>query len=124
MLTLAYVQERDALDKIYHSLSSTESQEGANFVFFDEGNPVGYMRVRVDGAVIVDSVKFLPSVEAGDRLFFIHAMFYKFGLGAPVEIRFKGEHKELEPYGFSICEGYTSAISNQINLHVYCKGHD
>lgn len=124
MLTLAYVQDKDALDKIYQTLDSKESQDGANFVFYDEGNPVGYMRVKVTGAALVDSVKFLPSVEMGDRLFFIHAMFYKFGLGAPVEIRFKGERKELESYGFKVSEGYTSAISNQINLHVYCKGHE
>ena len=124
MLTLAYVQDKEALDKIYQTLSSDEPKEGANFVFFDEGNPVGYMRVRVEGAVFVDSVNFLPTVEAGDRLFFIHAMFYKFGLGAPVEIRFKGERKELEAYGFKVSEGHTSAMSNQINLHVYCKGHD
>jgi len=122
MLTLAYVQEKDELKKIYSSISPDKTVDGANFIFLDEGNPVGYMRVKVDGSILVDAVRFLPTVEIGDRLFFIHAMFFKFGLGAPTEIKFKGEHKELVLYGFTYEDGYMRAITTEINLHGYCKG--
>ena len=122
MLTLMYVQEKDQLEKIYKDMGSEEEIEGANFAFLDDGNPVGFMRVKIDGGILVDSVRFLPQVEIGDKLFFIHAMFYKFGLGAPTEIRFKGEHKELTLYGFKYYDGYTRAITTEINLHGYCNG--
>jgi hypothetical protein len=117
-----YVQEKDQLEKIYKDMGSEEEIEGANFAFLDDGNPVGFMRVKIDGGILVDRVMFLPQVEIGDKLFFIHAMFYKFGLGAPTEIRFKGEHKELNLYGFKYSDGYTRAITTEINLHGYCNG--
>lgn len=122
MLTLAYVQEKDRLEQIYGDIAPGEKVSGANFAFLDEGNPVGFMRVKIDQGILVDAVRFLPNVEIGDKLFFIHAMFYKFGLGAPTEIRFKGEHKELRLYGFTYEDGYTRAITTQINLHGYCNG--
>ena len=122
MLTLSYVYAKDELDKIYSSISPDEAVEGANFVFLDDGNPVGYMRVKIDTGILVDAVRFLDGVEIGDKLFFIHAMFYKFSRGAPTEIRFKGERKELKLYGFTFKDGYTTAITTDINLHGYCKG--
>ncbi len=122
MLTLAYAQENDSLKSIYDAISPNETPEGANFVFLDDDKPVGYMRVKVSRFILVEAVRFLPSVEWADKLFFIHAMFFKFGLGAPTEIRFKGEHSELAPYGFVVEEGYTKAITTEINLHNRCKG--
>ncbi|MBR2334515.1 MAG: hypothetical protein IKA59_04150 [Clostridia bacterium] len=122
MLTLMYVQEHEELEKIYSAISPEEEISGANFIFLDDGKPVGFMRVKIDGGILVDAVRFLPQVEIGDKLFFIHAMFYKFGLGAPMEIRFKGEHKELTLYGFTFKDGYTRAITTEINLHGYCNG--
>ncbi len=122
MLTLAYVQEKDELERIYSLVSPGEKVDGANFVFLDEGEPVGYMRVKVDSEILVDAVRFLPEVEHGDKIFFIHAMFFKFGFGAPTAIKFKGEHKELEIYGFSYEDGFMRAITTEINLHGYCKG--
>lgn len=122
MLTLMYVQEHEELEKIYSAISPEEEISGANFIFLDDGKPVGFMRVKIDGGILVDAVRFLPQVEIGDKLFFIHAMFYKFGLGAPMEIRFKGEHKELTLYGFTFKDGYMRAITTEINLHGYCNG--
>lgn len=122
MLTLVYVQEKEQLEKIYGEIAPTDEISGANFVFLDDEKPVGFMRVKIDGGILVDSVRFLPSVEVGDKLFFIHAMFFKFGLGAPMEIRFKGERKELTLYGFTFKDGYMRAITTEINLHGYCNG--
>ena len=122
MLTLVYVQEKDQLEKIYKEIAPTEEISGATFAFLDEGKPVGFMRVKITDGILVDAVRFLPQVEIGDKLFFIHAMFYKFGLGAPTEIRFKGERKELSLYGFTFEDGYTRAITTEINLHGYCNG--
>lgn len=122
MLTLAYVYEKDKLDHIYKTISPDEEVCGANFVFLDDEKPVGYMRVKVDDSILVDAVRFLPTVEMGDKIFFIHAMFYKFGFGAPTEIKFKGEHKELVLYGFTYRDGYMRAITTEINLHATCKG--
>lgn len=122
MLTLMYVQEHEELEKIYSAISPEEEISGANFIFLDDGKPVGFMRVKIDGGILVDAVRFLPQVEIGDKLFFIHAMFYKFGLGAPMEIRFKGERKELTLYGFTFKDGYMRAITTEINLHGYCNG--
>ena len=124
MLTLVYVQEKDRLEKIYGDIAPNEQVSGANFIFLDEGNPVGFMRVKIEDGILVDAVRFLPQVELGDKLFFIHAMFYKFGLGAPTEIRFKGEHKALILYGFSFKDGYMRAITTEINLHGYCNGQN
>ena len=122
MLTLVYVQEKEQLEKIYGEFAPTDEISGANFVFLDDEKPVGFMRVKIDGDILVDGVRFLPSVEVGDKLFFIHAMFFKFGLGAPMEIRFKGERKELTLYGFTFKDGYMRAITTEINLHGYCNG--
>ena len=122
MLTLVYVQEKEQLEKIYGEIAPTDEISGANFVFLDDEKPVGFMRVKIDGDILVDGVRFLPSVEVGDKLFFIHAMFFKFGLGAPMEIRFKGERKELTLYGFTFKDGYMRAITTEINLHGYCNG--
>ena len=122
MLTLVYVQEKEQLEKIYGEIAPTDEISGANFVFLDDEKPVGFMRVKIDGGILVDGVRFLPSVEVGDKLFFIHAMFFKFGLGAPMEIRFKGERKELTLYGFTFKDGYMRAITTEINLHGYCNG--
>ncbi|MBO7221410.1 MAG: hypothetical protein J6V37_00010 [Clostridia bacterium] len=122
MLTLVYVQEKDQLEKIYKDIAPDEAVSGANFVFLDDEKPVGFMRVKIDDGILVDAVKFAPQVEIGDKLFFIHAMFYKFGLGAPAEIKFRGEHKALALYGFTFKDGYTRAITTEINLHGYCNG--
>ena len=122
MLTLVYVQDKEQLEKIYGEIAPTDEISGANFVFLDDEKPVGFMRVKIDGGILVDGVRFLPSVEVGDKLFFIHAMFFKFGLGAPMEIRFKGERKELTLYGFTFKDGYMRAITTEINLHGYCNG--
>ena len=95
----------------------------AKMVICHLGNGSSISAVK-DGKCQDTSMGFTPldGVEMGDKLFFIHAMFYKFSLGAPTEIRFKGERKELKLYGFTFKDGYTTAITTDINLHGYCKG--
>ena len=122
MLTLVYVQEKDKLEKIYRDIAPDEAVSGANFIFLDDEKPVGFMRAKIDDGILIDAVRFMPNVEVGDKLFFIHAMFYKFGLGAPTEIKFRGEQKALTLYGFTFKDGYTRAITTEINLHGYCNG--
>lgn len=123
MLTLAYAQDYEYLQETYSVLGIALPPVGCNFLYLDDGKAVGLIRlIFVDGVATVDTVKFADGVEDGDKLFFIHATFYKLKIGAPVRLKFRGRHEELKPYGFEIDGEDTSVITSEINLHGNCKG--
>lgn len=121
MLTLAYAQDNTLTDA-YAVLGLDLPPVGCNFLFLDDGRVVGLIRLCFDDCAVIDLVKFKDGVEIGDKTFFIHAIFYKLKIGAPVRLAIKGLHDELKPYGFVEGGEGMSVMTNEINLHGSCKG--
>lgn len=123
MLTVKYAEDSVAKD-IYRVLDIKNECSGANFVMYDEGEPVALWRMKIlfeDKPIgLVDKVVFKEGVEDGDKLFFVHAMFFKLIEGAPMTIRVSGVHKELERFGFENVDGNMEIYSKNINLHYMC----
>lgn len=125
MLTIKY----RALDEVavdYGEMGLQQKPFGANFVMYDDGIPKALWRmtvsVDIQPVADVEKVYFSSDVEEGDKLFFVHAMFFKLIEGAPVLIRFKGRHDELIRFGFEEIDGDMVISSKNINLHYGCKG--
>lgn len=122
MLTLAYAQDVNSLTNAYALLGVEDSPVGCNFLFLDDGEVVGLMRIKFEDCAVVDLVRFANGVEIGDKIFFIHAILYKLKIGAPVRLFVRGLHEELKPYGFVEDGDGMSIVTNEINLHGNCKG--
>lgn len=122
MLTLAYAQENTVLTDAYDVLGIDLPPVGCNFLFLDDGKTVGLIRIKFEDCAVVDLVRFADGVEIGDKIFFIHAIFYKLKIGAPVRLYVRGTHEELKPYGFVEDGEGMSVITSEINLHGNCKG--
>lgn len=124
MLTVKYVEGSVATD-IYRVLGIQEECSGANFVMYDEKEPVAVWRMKIlfeeKPVGLVDRVFFKEGVEDGDKLFFVHAMFFKLIEGAPMTIRVLGTHNELERFGFKEVDGNMEVYSKDINLHYMCS---
>lgn len=122
MLTVRF-EQGDSVDNIYAKLSLSQRPSGANFVMYDEDSPVALWRMHMieDGRVgLIDKIAFLPDVAQQDRLFFVHAMFFKLSEGAPIILRVNGEHHELLKFGFEPVNGNMEICSKNINLHYAC----
>ncbi len=123
MLTVKYAEGSVATD-IYKVLGLQEECVGANFVMYDEKEPVALWRMKIlfeeKPIGLVDRVVFKDGVEDGDKLFFVHAMFFKLIEGAPMTIRVGGVHNELERFGFEVVDGNMEVYSKDINLHYMC----
>lgn len=123
MLTVKYAEGGVAKD-IYRALGMQEDCDGANFVMYDEGDPVAVWRMKIlfeeKPVGLVDRIVFKDGVEDGDKLFFVHAMFFKLIEGAPMTIRFCGVRHELERFGFEERDGNMEVYSKNINLHYMC----
>lgn len=124
MLTVKYAEGSVATD-IYKVLGMPEECTGANFVMYDEKEPVAVWRMKIlfeeKPVGLVDRVFFKEGVEDGDKLFFVHAMFFKLIEGAPMTIRVCGAHNELERFGFKEVDGNMEVYSKDINLHYMCS---
>lgn len=122
MLTVKFEEKSDELKPLYDSLNLGLNVSGANFVFYDETQAVGLWRIKFSGnEAVVDAIVFDKNVDKDDKNFFIRAMLYKLQLGAPVLLRIKGAHKEFEIFGFEETDDDMQIMTNEINLHKYCK---
>ncbi len=107
----------------YAALKLCEESNGANFVFFEDDEVVGLMRIFVkEDKALIDKIVFLPEVEEGDKKFFVHVMLLKLHDATPLTVRLEGEIKELLPYGFHFENGGTEAFSKDIDVHTNCGG--
>ncbi len=121
MLTLCFESDIQRVENAYKNLGVNDQVSGANFLFFDEKDVVGFMRIQIDGhTAFCEKTFFLPTVEDGDKEFFVRVMFAKFQTIAPIIIRFDGIHPELKEFGFEEINGGMEILSNQINLHNKC----
>ena len=124
MLTVRFETE---LTDIYRALGVEGEPFGSNFVMYDEDKPVALWRMtiaREDEPVgIIESVRFLDCVDDDDRTFFLHAMFFKLKEAAPLKLRFEGERREYEKFGFKNVNGNMEINSKDINLHYACGGY-
>ncbi len=125
MLTIKY-RNLDEVLVDYAVLKLEDVPNGANFVMYDGDAPVALWRmsVSVDATpcATVEKVYFLESVEEGDKLFFVHAIFFKLIEGAPLMIKFNGVHDTLKRFGFEEIDGNMVILSKNINLHYRCMG--
>ena len=123
MLTVRFENNSDAV-KIYRVLGVEGEPFGSNFVMYDEKTPVALWRMRIaiedEPVGLIEKIHFADGVEEGDRTFFLHAMFFKLGEGAPIRLRIEGIKPEFEKFGFVEADGNMEAYSNEINLHYGC----
>lgn len=126
MLTVRF-ENIDGVKDVYRALGVEGEPFGSNFVMYDGDKPAALWRMKIaledEPVGIVEKVRFLDGVEEGDRLFFVHAMFFKLIEGAPIKLRFAGIIPELERFGFKRIGGNMEAYSNEINLHYMCGRH-
>lgn len=125
MLTVRFENIGKKVEILYEKLGLSQPPCGANFVMYDGNDSVALWRMQIiveNGQTVgvIDKIAFLPSVEIGDKTFFVHAMFFKLQEGAPMLLRINGEHKELERFGFEFDGKNMQIISSNINLHYSC----
>lgn len=124
MLTVRF--ETD-LSAIYRTLGIEGEPFGSNFVMYDGDKPVALWRMKIvleDMPVgVIESVRFLDTVDEDDRTFFMHAMFFKLSEGSPIRLRVEGERDEYRKFGFQPVDGNMEINSTDINLHYRCGGY-
>lgn len=123
MLTVRF-ETGDACQNAYEAIGIDGQPHGSNFVMYDGDVPVALMRTHIDASVPalnIDLVKFADGVDAQDRLFFLHAMFFKFREGTPILIRAAVDER-LKPFGFEQKDGIMELYSGEIDLYYNCGG--
>lgn len=124
MLTVRFETE---LSGIYRKLGVEGEPFGSNFVMYDGDEPVALWRMRIlfeqEPVGLIESVRFLDTVDEGDRTFFMHAMFFKLIESAPIRLRVEGEKDEYRKFGFQLVDGNMEINSKDINLHYMCGGY-
>lgn len=123
MLTVKY-RDGEEVEKDYCALGVQEKAEGANFVMYDGKIPVALWRMKIlledEPVGLIDKIFFADGVSEEDKLFFVHAMFFKLSEGAPVTLRVRGVHEELRRFGFEEKDGNMQINTKDINLHYMC----
>ena len=124
MLTVTYL-DLDAVSVIYKALGVEGEPLGANFVMYDGSAPVALWRMNVlfEEKPIgnIDKIVFADGVVEEDKLFFVHAMFFKLIDGAPLTLRVNGVHDSLKRFGFEEVGGNMEVFSKNIDLHYMCS---
>ena len=121
MLTVGFETDRETLEKLYADLGIDVAVSGANFVMRENGEPVGLMRTEVGDFVTITHFKIKnEEINPGDKEFFLRAMLFKFSLN-PVPLAVRGEHPELERFGFRFEDGYMRLNSSEVNLSGSCR---
>lgn len=123
MLTVRF-ETGDACQNAYKALGLAQDPVGSNFVMYDGKTPVALMRTHIDAGVpslCIDTVKFADGTDAQDKLFFLHAMFFKFREGTPILIR-SAVDERLKPFGFVEKDGVMELYSGEIDLYYNCGG--
>lgn len=123
MLTVKY-RDGEEVEKDYCALCLKERTDGANFVMYDGDRPVALWRMKIvfedEPVGLIDKVFFVDGLSEDDKLFFVHAMFFKLSEGAPVKLRVRGVREELRRFGFEEKNGDMQIYSRDIKLHYNC----
>lgn len=125
MLTVRF-EDIAAARGIYRVLGIEGEPHGSNFVMYDEETPVALWRMSIkleeQPVGVIEDIVFADGVEEGDRLFFLHAMFFKLIEGTPLLLRIEGVKPEFAKFGFEERDGRMEVYSKDVNLHYACGG--
>lgn len=125
MLTVRF-EDIAAAGGICRILGIEGEPHGSNFVMYDGDMPVALWRMSIavedEPVGVIENIVFADGVEEGDKLFFLHAMFFKLIEGAPLLLRINGIKPEFVKFGFEEKDGCMEIHSKNIDLHYACGG--